>query len=167
MKNWYLARSKPQQESWFIDSLTSLGEDVYFPRIVRVRRGKRSDEPLFPTYMFCQLDEDFLERPTIRWAPGLSCFLGTNGSPTCIPASLIKYFQDSVSQWNNHLEDSENTVFPGYSTRTLPPEYYGLDAIFDRYIDQRRRCKLLLQAIGNPIALNLERDYLRMAIQVL
>ncbi len=99
--NWYVAKSKPQKEAWLTTSLTSLGVEVFYPRIISNRRGKRTLEPLFPTYVFCKFEVETPEWPAIRWSPGLSYFLGTDGHPTAIPDEIVDYIKDRISWWNN------------------------------------------------------------------
>ena len=82
MKNWYVAKSKPQKEAWLQATLSDLGVDVFFPRIYARRRGYKRLEALFPTYLFCHFDINSPDWPAIRWAPGLNYFLATDGNPS-------------------------------------------------------------------------------------
>ncbi|RPF77214.1 MAG: hypothetical protein CBC31_007760, partial [Verrucomicrobia bacterium TMED71] len=59
--NWFCVHTKPGKESFVEHHLTNeIGLDCYFPRLKRkkiIRRVKRIvTEPLFPRYLFCQLD---------------------------------------------------------------------------------------------------------------
>lgn len=155
MTRWYLAKCRPNQDSWFVASLTGLGIEVYSPEITRLRRGKPLSEALFPTYVFCKMEEHFLEDASIKWTAGLNYFLGLDGAPSVIPDSVMNYLQDAVTKWNSPIEtsddDSSNEVSADVEEATKP-----LSVMFERYINARRRCRLLFQAIGALTAIEVD-----------
>ena len=69
MIEWYVAKSKPQKEAWLTTSLSSLGVEVFYPRMISNRRGKRTLDALFPTYVFCKFD---INSPAF-WHAGVAC----------------------------------------------------------------------------------------------
>lgn len=100
MEKWHIIRSKPHEERWLIGSLDSLGVTTLYPRIWRQRRGKLVFEPLFPGYVFSRFDPDTSNWPSIRWAPGLSCFLGAGERPAAVSDDLISNIVSFVASFN-------------------------------------------------------------------
>ena len=155
MTRWYLAKCRPNQDSWLIASLTGLGIEVYSPTITRLRRGKTLSEALFPTYVFCKMDENFLDDASIRWAAGLNYFLGLDGAPSVVPNSVMSYLQNAVDLWNSegHASDtSESDETTAQHDEAEKP----LSIMFERYINARRRCRILFQAIGALTAIEVD-----------
>lgn len=147
MKVWYIAKSKPQKETWLMASLAALGVEVFYPGIVCERRGQRVLEPLFPTYVFCRLEAETLDWPAIRWAPGLNYFLGADGRPTQVKDDLVLHIRHRADTWNNGARWMEE-VHPGQAVKVTSGPFAGLDGIFQRHVNSRQRCRVLLQAVG-------------------
>lgn len=154
MDEWYVAKSKPQKEAWLTTSLSALGVEAFYPRMVCNRRGKRTLEALFPTYVFCKFDIKSPEWPAIRWAPGLSYFLGIDGHPTAIPEDLIGYIGDRIKWWNDN-SSGPAYIEPGTPIVISNGPFAGLEGIFDRHVSSRQRCRVLLQLVGglSPVEL--------------
>jgi transcriptional antiterminator RfaH len=163
MSNWYVAKSKPQKEAWLTTSLSSLGVEVFYPRIVSHRRGKRTLEPLFPTYIFCKFDVNTPEWPAIRWSPGLSYFLGADGHPASIPDNLVDYIKERVKWWNNE-GCSPQRLKPGQHVVVSHGPFSGLEGIFQRHVSSRQRCRVLLQVVGRLSPVELEETDLSIAM---
>lgn len=146
MNNWYVAKVKPQKERFLINYLRSKEVETYAPRILRVTRKGRSAEALFPTYRFCRCDPHSHEWPMVRWAPGVSYFLGGDEGPTRIPDSLIDYLRNQVKWWNE--EGVQPALKPGARVRVVGGPLDGLEGIFQTYMPARQRCVVLLQTVN-------------------
>ena len=155
MTEWYVAKSKPQKEAWLTTSLSALGVEVFYPKMISNRRGKRTMEALFPTYVFCKFDINSPEWPAIRWAPGLSYFLGTDGHPMTIPNDLIEYIGERVTRLNDEGSTSQH-MKPGTPVVVSQGPFAGLEGIFERHISSRQRCRVLLQVVGGLSPVELE-----------
>ena len=157
VREWYLAKSEPNKESWLTNSLTNFGVEVFFPRIARLRRTKHVNEPLFTTYVFCRLDRRFLEEPAVRWAPGLNYFLGADSVPSSISNGLVHYLKQSVNDWNSHFDNSEK-LFEPLASNVEFVNYPILEDMFQKYLSPRRRCRLLFRVVGMMAAVEAEYD---------
>ncbi|MCH8868336.1 MAG: hypothetical protein J4O08_01020 [Chloroflexi bacterium] len=163
MDEWYVAKSKPQKEAWLTTSLSSLGVEVFYPRMISHRRGKRTLEALFPTYIFCKFDINAAEWPAIRWAPGLSYFLGTDGHPMAIPEDLIEYIGDRVRWWNDDGSSAQH-MQPGTPVVVSHGPFAGLEGIFERHVSSRQRCRVLLKVVGGLSPVELEETDIALAL---
>ena len=146
MKNWYVAKIKPHKERFLTDYLASKGIETYFPKILRITRRGRVVEPLFPTYIFCKCDPVSPEWPMIRWAPGLSYFLGSDCGPTPVPESLMDYLHVRVEWWNE--DGIKPTLRTGERIKVIGGPLDGLEGIFQAYVPARQRCRVLLHTVS-------------------
>ena len=103
MEKWHIIRSRPHVERWLISSLDGLGVTTLYPRIWRQRRGKLVFEPLFPGYVFSRFDPETSNWPAIRWAPGLSCFLGAGERPASVSDDLVGSIVSFVASHNDSI----------------------------------------------------------------
>ena len=84
--------------------------------------------------------------PIVRWAPGVSYFLSTDGKPTEIPESLIEYLHDRIQVWNGG--EIRQRWVPESNVHIVSGPFAGIDCIFKSYIPSRRRCQVLLEVVG-------------------
>ncbi|MCH7553324.1 MAG: hypothetical protein IIC82_04945 [Chloroflexi bacterium] len=151
---WYIAKSKPQREGWLMTCLSTLGVEVFYPTMLRQRRGKRVKEPVFPTYVFCRFDLRTPDWPSIRWAPGLNYFLGMDGRPSPVPEDLIEHVRRR-SEWWNEVGFFSEELKPGDSVVVSSGPFAGIEGVFDRRINSRQRCRVLLKIVGRLTAVEL------------
>ena len=71
MKNWYLIKTKPQQEAIAALNLANQGLNVFFPKAVI----KNKTTPLFPSYLFIKLDNRTQNWTAIRSTKGVNNFV--------------------------------------------------------------------------------------------
>ncbi len=71
MKNHYLIKTKPQQESVAAQNLSNQGFDVFYPKAVIDNKTT----PLFPGYLFIELDNQAQNWTPIRSTKGVSNFV--------------------------------------------------------------------------------------------
>jgi len=160
MEAWYVAKTKARKE-WLVEAYLKekLGVEVFLP-IIRHPAGKKAGwEPLFPTYLFCFIDPQSADWPAIRWAHGVSYFLGAG--PELVPVSdeLIAHLKQRVPWWNEG----------GYAPRFASGEqvvvssgpFSGLEAIFQRYVPARQRCQVLIEVLGQLAKVEVPAEVLR------
>ncbi len=157
MQGWYVAKVKPQKETYLLNFLSLWGVEVFFPRIMQPGRTRPRMQALFPTYLFCYLDPMSSIWPVVRWAPGMSYFLNHDGKSIPVPDYVVEHLQQRVSQWNGnglfrHLKEGDRVV-------VLGGPFSGLEGVFQRYTSSRERCRILLDAVARLGTVELpERD---------
>jgi Transcription termination factor nusG len=89
--SWYAVRTKPQKESQAAAILEQRGLTVYLPLLKKrkVRAGTRAQDPLFPCYLFAEVDVGTDAWLAARSAPYVNYFLGQRGVPTELPAAFV------------------------------------------------------------------------------
>ncbi|MFC2071728.1 transcription termination/antitermination protein NusG [Chloroflexota bacterium] len=147
METWYVAKTKPSKERLVETYLIERqGVEVFLPLIRRPAYKKAGWEPLFPSYIFCRVDQQSTDWPAIRWAPGLSYFLGYGERLATVSDELVSNLKKRVSRWNEG--ECVPRFAPGEQVVVTSGSFSGLEAIFQRYIPARQRCQVLLQILG-------------------
>ncbi len=163
MANWYVAKSKPQKEAWLTTNLSSLGVEVFSPRIATYRRGKHVVEPLFPTYVFCRFDLNSPAWPAIRWSSGLSYFVGIDGMPSPVPDEIVDYLSQRVETWNSGASGLEH-FHPGQRVTIANGPLAGLEGIFQSPVNAQQRCRILLDVVGGTTSVELDESELAVSM---
>lgn len=94
MESWYLLYCKRGQLVRAQEHLQRQGVPNFSPmyQVEKIVRGKKSviDEPLFPNYLFIELDPERVHTTTISATRGVSHFIRFGKMPVTVPFSLIK-----------------------------------------------------------------------------
>lgn len=158
---WYVAKVKPRQERNVQTFLESREVPVEAPRIIILRGGKRRTEPLFPGYIFIQIDRRSPEWPIARWAPGLSYYLPTSANPHPIGGRVLSEILVRTEQWN---DGGWATAFQAGDSLTVDAgQLKNLEAVFQRYMPGQQRCAVLISLLGRTHSVELDLVVLRSA----
>ena len=159
MLDWYVAKVKPRSEQRVAWSLAACGAEGYAPDIVVLKRGRQVLEPLFPGYVFVQVDTASALWRQIRWAQGVGYFLPRNLDPVAIGAEFVDDLKSGVQQWNG--EGWARAFGSGDPVRIEAGSLRGLDAIFHRYVPGHRRCEVLVSLVGRDHRVSVDTSSLR------
>ena len=100
MKKWYVLYTKPRNEKKATDRLTQAGYEMYCPLIKTVRqwsdRKKKVSVPMFPSYVFCHVDE--AGRQIVVRDPGVLNFVFWLGKPAVVRDHEI----EAIRKIENH-----------------------------------------------------------------
>src|SRR4029079_14220602 len=95
---WYALKVRPRFERVAVAHLRSRGYEPFLPTYISKRqwsdRIKSLELPLFPGYLFCQLDLN--SRLPILTVPGVNFIVGAGKSPEPITAAEIEAIQALV-----------------------------------------------------------------------
>jgi len=160
MRRWHVIQSKPQQADRVALQLAErLGIEVYNPKIeVRTVRGTRKlahIKPLFPNYLFARIDLPG-EWKTITFTRGVARVLGGWEDPRPIDDAIVAAIREQERRKDRlisyyHFNPREPVV-----VRSGPLK--DVHGIFDRYIDEGGRVRILLSLIGFAAAVELESE---------
>ncbi len=153
--NWYVYRTKPRVELPVATLLMTLGVDVYLPLLMK---NSHKSEPFFPGYIFVNLkgDPDYIRS---RSAPGVQYVLLKGAEPTPIDELVVEGVRERVNKLNRRFSPHFS---PEEYVKVVSGPFEGLDAIYDRELDSRGRCRvLLINAFGGKVAAELSTDELQ------
>lgn len=156
---WYCVRSKPKHEHIAAASLVRLsGFEIFCPRLRMersTRRGiVRTLEPLFPGYLFvrCILKDKIDD---LRYANGVSSIVSFGGRIPQVPEGV-------VAELRAYFADEETLVVqdelqPGADVIVAGGAFEGMRASVLRVMPVRQRVQILLEILGRPTAVEVER----------
>jgi len=136
MWRWYLVHTKPFGEASAQSNLQRQGYEVYFPRVIQaVRRRHRWREeigPLFPRYLFLNLDEGRQSLKPAHSTTGVVTIVRFGSNYAIIPDSIIAQLQmraDSVS--GLHRLAGHSSLAPGTLVKVVAGPFEGLGGVFE------------------------------------
>jgi len=90
---WYVAQTQPNAENKALVNLEHQGFATYLPRYLKRRRHARRVElvpaPLFPRYLFVQIDTAIQRWRSIYSTFGVSQLVGHSDTPTAVAEKVI------------------------------------------------------------------------------
>jgi len=150
MKNWYLIKTKPQQEAIAAQNLANQDYDVFFPKAVI----KNKTTPLFPGYLFMELDNKAQNWMPIRSTKGVSNFVRFGLSFAKVPIQIINLIKIQQQQTIEKMIDI-CSYHKGDYLEIQTGAFKGQQAIFQNY-NSSDRVTVLLKLIGQQQAITLD-----------
>ena len=150
MRNWYLIKTKPQQEAIATQNLTNQNFNVFFPKAVI----NNKTTPLFPSYLFIELDDKTQNWTPIRSTKGVSNFVRFGLSFAKVPNQIINLIK---TQQQQTIEKMINICshHKGDYLEIQTGAFKGQQAIFQNY-NSSDRVTVLLKLIGQQQAITLD-----------
>jgi transcriptional antiterminator RfaH len=150
MKNWYLIKTKPQQEAIATQNLTNQDFNVFFPKAVI----NNKTTPLFPSYLFIELDDKTQNWTPIRSTKGVSNFVRFGLNFAKVPNQIINLIK---TQQQQTIEKMINICshHKGDYLEIQTGVFKGQQAIFQNY-NSSDRVTVLLKLIGQQQAITLD-----------
>lgn len=123
--------------------------------------GQKTDciEPLFPGYLFVQLDTNTANFNALRSTRGVNGFVRFGGVPTTVPTEIM----DSVIALEQTLTGAPNTetLFKtGDTVQITEGPFAGLEAIYSMAKGEER-CLVFLDMLGKQQQISIEETALR------
>jgi transcriptional antiterminator RfaH len=150
MKSWYLIKTKPQQEAIATQNLTNQNFDVFFPKAVI----KNKTTPLFPSYLFIELDDKIQNWTPIHSTKGVSNFVRFGLSFAKVPNQIINLIKTQQQQTIEKMIDI-CSHHKGDYLEIQTGVFKGQQAIFQNY-NINDRVVVLLNLIGQQQEITLD-----------
>jgi transcriptional antiterminator RfaH len=162
---WYCARTKPKHEHIAAANLCkNLNLEVFHPRL-RIERATqrgvvRVVEPLFPCYIFvrCVIEEKINE---IKHANGISSLVHFGNRIPKVADSIIEELQECFEA--EEPMTVENRLSPGDEVAVADGAFAGMRAFVLRNMPARKRVQVLLDILGRPTPVEVDRSSLVLA----
>ncbi|MHB8348072.1 MAG: transcription/translation regulatory transformer protein RfaH [Acidiferrobacterales bacterium] len=158
--SWFLVYAKPRQEETAKQNLERQGYRVYLPRAVQGRRraGRRVMvvEPLFPRYLFVQLNLQSDNWAPIRSTVGVAALVRFGSAPARVPDSLITLLRSNETASGIH-EWTQTLLREGQRVQVAEGAFAGYQGIFLARTG-RERVIVLLDILGRPVRAQLTAD---------
>jgi len=164
MAGWYVLFAKPGKEAQVREQLARKGIRAYLPLLPPSRRrGGRRIRPLFPRYLFAQLDLEHTPSD-VKWIPGLSCMVSFGGDYAVVSDELVEHIKSRLS-----VHREKRVRFAQGERVTLPKDHplAALDAVFDRPLSAGKRAIILIKTLGRIMRVDVDAAMLEPAETVI
>lgn len=153
---WYAIQHKPAQGERAVENLQAQEACCFYPKITveRVVRGKRTQrlEPLFPGYLFINLEPGDPLWGKLRSTRGVLRVIGFGGKPAVVDDDIIADIRaglEAVTERGGLKEGQKIEIRNG--------PFRGVDAIFQAYDGEERAILLISllnreQKVGVPLS---------------
>lgn len=160
---WYCAKTKPKHDHIAAANLRkNLGVEVFSPRLRSEQttiRGviKNVTEPVFPGYVFvrCAIEQHLDQ---IRCTSGLSGILSFGGRIPTVPEDVVEDLRTCFGA--EEVLDFRKDPSPGDGVTLAGSAFLGMQAVVLRSWPARRRVQVLLEILGRPTPLEVDRSML-------
>ena len=164
--NWFVVHTKPRKENVAIENLQRQGFLAYCPQTVQSKRRRQRwqnvTEPLFPRYVFVQLNMGLDNFAPIRSTLGVIGLVRFGNLPAVMPESAIETIQHQENDIKNSYNEYPNWR-EGDVLEILDGPFSGLKGIFQKK-ESTERVSLLLEILGQQNRFSIHSDILALAI---
>ncbi len=154
---WYVVHSRPRREL-MVASL--LGEyettNVFLPEVWQHRKQGKRLVPLFPGYLFAQIDLERYPTSIIRRTPGVIKLVSHDYQPQLVADAVVRSLQERVSQLNNQGGLLPHTFSEGDRVLFNEGPFQGLEAVFAGPMHPSERVQVLLHFLGQEQKIEVE-----------
>ncbi|WP_371185703.1 transcription/translation regulatory transformer protein RfaH [Thalassotalea maritima] len=159
---WYVLTSKPRDEQRAYDNLVSQGYHCFLPKISKVkkRNGVKSLtlEPLFPNYLFIQLDDEQANFNAIRSTRGIGAFVRFGMNHATIDADIIEQIRANQAQSSQPKTLEQMLDYQSGDLVTIQQgPFQGLTAIYQAK-DGLERSILMINMLGQQSPVSVGND---------
>lgn len=161
--SWYLVHTKARQEATALINLERQNYRCYMPmlHLEKIRRGKSVivEEPMFPSYVFVQLDNSGNGQSwtPIRSTLGVRELVRFGGkSPKVDPDLIVALLE------REHMQQAHPQALfaAGNKVVVMQGAFAGMEAIYQT-ADAERRSMILLNMLNKPVQMRIEPSLLR------
>lgn len=146
MKRWFAVQTHPRSEESALAHLKRQGFQAYLPRIWKERRHARRIErvraPLFPRYLFVNLDLGSARWRAINSTIGVCALVSLGEAPTPVPDAVL----DSIRarEGEDGIVAIRSTLYaPGTRVTVAEGPFQDLTGLFEAATDDNRVLVLL------------------------
>ena len=139
---WYALQHKPAQGDRALTHLQNQDIACFYPKITveKIRAGKRTKklEPLFPGYLFVNLEQTDPMWAKLRSTRGVLRIVGFANKPAPISDDVIQHIKASLES-----VAEQGGIKPGQAVQLNEGPFEGINAIFQAYDGEARAIVLI------------------------
>jgi transcriptional antiterminator RfaH len=159
---WFVAHTHPQGEAKAAAHLDRQGFNVYLPRYLKRRRHARRVEivlaPLFPRYLFVNIDLAAQRWRAIQSTVGVSHLVCHGDEPASVATGIIDELRSRQDDQGFVKLDMRPAFARGDKIRVTDGAFSSCFGLFEGMAD-RDRVAILLDLLGRKVRVVLEADF--------
>jgi transcriptional antiterminator RfaH len=146
---WYAVHTKALKEIPTATVLRAhLGLEVYVPEVRRRTSAGLRQTPLFPGYLFVQVNLNRVKPSSINSCPGVLRLLTVDNQPQAVPPEVIATIRKGTDRLNALGGWPLCDLQPGAPVRIKDGPFAGLEAIFIGPSTPQERVRIFLDFLG-------------------
>jgi transcriptional antiterminator RfaH len=161
LSRWYVVQTQANAESKAVGHLARQGFTTYLPRYLKKRRHARRVEtvtaPLFPRYLFVEIDLASQRWRSICSTVGVSQLVCNGEQPAPVPDDVIGSLRGREDASGLVRLAHRPNFKPGDKVRILEGAFYDCLGIYDGMTD-RERVGILLDLLGRKVRILLDAE---------
>jgi transcriptional antiterminator RfaH len=156
---WVVLKSQPRHELLAAHAVRAKGLGAYVPMLPARRRDGLST-PLFPGYLFANIEPGSDDLLRIRSAPGIAYVLPRASVPALLPTEVV----DAIRR---RLGDPTDAVVhrqfkAGQRVTIVDGPFRWLDAVFDCHLSAVGRVRVLLDFVHRLVPAVIDEETIRL-----
>jgi transcriptional antiterminator RfaH len=156
---WLLAHTQPQCEQRAAANLERQGYEIYFPRYLKRRRHARKldlvEAPLFPRYVFVNIETAAKRWRSIQSTLGVSRLVLAGDKPALVPTGIIDSLRASEGEDGFVKLNRRRPFSAGDRVRILAGAFMDSLGIYEGLGDHER-VAILLDLLGRKVRVMLD-----------
>jgi len=162
MERWYAVHTKPYSENRVATLLDERGIRTFHPMIkITIANQRKRRTPLFPGYLFAQLDYDIGDPSGWKWTPGLRYVVTYGDWPIPIPNDVVQLIQEKVSTPDSLAHLLGQDLEAGDRVRIKNGPFKDMLAVFVGPVPPAERVNVLLDTLNRSVRLSIDLDNLK------
>jgi len=158
---WYVAYTRPRQETIAEQNLLAQGFHVYLPLYKAYKKQQAVLEPMFPRYIFFRPCRPQQSIATVKSTRGVTCLIMFGPEMAIMREQTLDAIR-SLEQQRNNLDPGElSPLKPGRRARIRDTALGGLEGLIHSV--STKRVTLLLEILGQERFLTVYADSLELA----
>lgn len=158
---WYAANIRPNAERLAVANLARQGFRTFLPQRLKTVRHARQFRtglaPLFPGYLFLELDLGRERWRSVNGTLGVVALVGSGSAPAPVPAGVVEALLAMTS--GGEAVDFAQVLRTGSEVRILAGPFAGRLGTLERLTDQGR-VQILLEMMGTAVRITSRSDQL-------
>lgn len=145
---WYVIQTRPRRELLVASQLERADVTNFLPEVLQQRATGTQPLPLFPGYLFVQVDLRSSAAGRLIHTPGVIRLVGSDRQPTPVAATTVEALQARVAQVNAKGGLAPHNFQVGDALIFTAGPLQGLEAIFIGPLTPSQRVQVLLHFLG-------------------
>lgn len=158
---WYVVQTQANSEKKAVAHLARQGFATYLPRYLKRRRHARRVDvvaaPLFPRYLFVEIDMAVQRWRSIYSTVGVSRLVCNGEFPVPVPERVVNLLKNREDTSGFIQLDHRPKFKTGDKVRVLEGAFYDYLGIYDGMLD-RDRVEILLDLLGRKVRVLLDAE---------
>jgi transcriptional antiterminator RfaH len=150
---WFVVRTQPRAEEKAVRHLANQGFATYLPRYRRRVRHARRDEivlrPLFPGYLFVELDPARCRWRSINGTVGVYEILTNGDTPLAVPETIVAEIKSREDE-TGAVKLAPPLFMRGQTVRLIDGPLADVSALLEEMRDENR-VVLLVSLLGRKV----------------